>query len=678
MARAKALPGPSGTVDTFSNALCRAGEDTIILPFALDQYETRRMMKLLVFAVLLALAACCAAEAGSWQVVDARWRPDANPFASEQVWESTIWTEGWGEPEQYYPKYLKPSGSVHVILKNAGSAPDSVRLVKVDGRPLAEAATTPQKAGPVVWYWVESPQLAEWPDTFDEQKSVPPGQWVQCSVRLRSPVKDRLVLTFTDGAGQTIDVPVAGDAPAFRIESVSFSAAIDRIYVYIKALGASGPVFKGLSLDGADLSKRTYWAAGPDGSGLWLAEVRLNKPLDYGTHHLLEVRLAGTRLVQPIRAWDNYFGIGLFGTVTREKVRAAKERGINTYYGGRNDILNEFEMNTIPHGSGGGERQRTPGGWGLLYWYNTDEPDAHDWHEGQDLPLHDRLGVLANLKVLPIQRSQRRANPAGLNMTLVNNTFKPANYYCYGQIPDVLCTDPYVPLGGRQVDYVWHALECARDASTPRPLAAVLWACSLKGDRKFGSNPPTPQEERMMVFYALGCGVKGYSYFIDLTQQTGEGQFTGVSDYPELWEEVGRTNRDAAALAPYLSIGCPAGEPVTQGWVWTRTLMCGPDAVVLVAVNTRHHIGFETKGEVSINVPVRNAAVEAALPSGFADCTVSEARNGELVPVSAVVRNNRVRLQLDEIADARAFLIRRKPDAPGTAPAGKIPEMRDH
>ncbi len=635
-------------------------------------------MKIMVLAELMLAAACCAAQAGTWQVLDARWRPDANPFASEQVWESTIWTEGWGEPEQYYPKYLKPSGSVHVIMKNVGDVPGSIRLAKVDGEPLEQAATTPQRAGRVVWYWVESPQLAEWPDSFDEQKSVPPGQWVQCSIRLRNPIKDRLVLTFTDGDGKPVEVPVTGETPDFRMESVSFSASIDRVYIYIKALGKRSPVFKGLSLDGVDLSKRTSWAAGPAGSGLWLAELKLEKPLDYGTHHLLEVQLAGAKLVQPIRAWDNYFGIGLFGTVTREKVKDAKEHGINTYYGGRTDIHNEFEMNTIPHGSGAGERQRTPGGWGLLYWYNTDEPDAHDWHEGEALPVHDRLGVLANLKVLPIQRGQGRADPTGLNMTLVDNTFKPANYYCYGQIPDVLCTDPYVPLGGRQVDYVWHALECARDASTPRPLAAVLWACSLKGDRKFGSNPPTPQEERMMVFYALGCGVKGYSYFIDLTRETGEGQFTGVSDYPELWEEVGRTNHDALALAPYLSIGCPAGVPSTQGWVWTRTLMCGPDAVVLVAVNTKHHIGFETKGEVSINVPTRNAVIEAALPSGFTECTVSEVRGGKLAPINADIRNNRVKIILDEIADARAFLIRRKPDMAGRPASGGIPEMRDH
>lgn len=634
--------------------------------------------KMLICVVALGVFACCAAQAGSWQVVDARWRPDVNPWAEEQVWEQTIWTEGWNESEQYYPKHLKPSGSVHVILRNTGDKPDAVKLIKVDGKPLADVATTPQKAGPVVWYKVEAPRVGVIPDTFDEQKSVPAGEWAECSVRLRSVPSGATNLVFADGSGGTHEVSVPAKPASVRLEAVAFSPTIDSVYVYVRSLDKKPCRFKGISLDGRDLSKRTSWTAGPTGAGLALVEVKLEKPLEYGTHHLLEVRTTNGTMVHPIRAWDNYFGIGLYGTVTDEKVRAAKESGINTYYAPRNEILDKYQMNTAPGYWTNQERQREPGGYGLLYFQNWDEPDAHDWHEGQDLPVYDRLGVLGNTKVMPIQRDQRRALPRSLNLILVDNTYKPANWYVYGQISDVYCTDSYVPLGGRQLDYIWNALGCARDASTPRPLVAVLWACSLEGNRKFGSNPPTPQEQRMAVFYALGAGAKGYCYFIDLTQKTGEGQFTGVMDYPELWKEVGRINRDATALAPYLSIGCPIGEPEKQGWVWVRSLMCGPDSLAVVAVNTRHHIGFETKGEVSTNVPVKNASIQAALPPDFGKVTVSEVVDGKLTPVKAEVKGGKVRILLDEISSARAFVISRVPGEPRSTPAGRIPEMRDH
>jgi hypothetical protein len=273
----------------------------------------------------------------------------------------------------------------------------------------------------------------------------------------------------------------------------------------------------------------------------------------------------------------------------------------------------------------------------------------------------DRLGVNAQSEVFPALRYQRARDPRTPNLLLVDNTYKPLHWYVYGQIPDVYCTDPYVPLNGRQLDYVWRALDVARDASTPRPLISVLWGCSLDGKAKYGNNAPTPEEMRMMVFHALGCGVKGISYFIDMTQKTGEGQFTGLSDIKPLWEEVGRSNRDVAALAPYLSIGCPVPGSISGKDVWARSLMCGSDKLVVIAVNTNHYIGFETKYEYSFHEPAKDVELSIPLPRGFHEPKVQEVKDGTLVPSSGEVRDGALHLKVDILDTARAFVLSAEP-----------------
>ncbi len=171
-----------------------------------------------------------------------------------------------------------------------------------------------------------------------------------------------------------------------------------------------------------------------------------------------------------------------------------------------------------------------------------------------------------------------------------------------------------------------------------------------------------PAEERMMVFYALGSGVKGYAYFIDLTATTGEGEFVGLSDIPKLWEEVGRINRDVQVLAPYLSTGCPVPLRQDTEQVWVRTLMCGRDHVVLVVVNKGHYVGYNTRFEHAWHTPASDVKLDVSLPGHFRKCRVEEVKDGRLVPAAATVRRAEMRLNLDEVDTARAFLISAEAD----------------
>ena len=609
---------------------------------------------------------------GGWTVAAARWRPDANPFVQSQVWEDTVWTEGWGEKEQFYPKYMRPAGSVHVILRNESGKTDSITLASVNGKPLADVTTNDRNAGPVVWYLIESPQLKVDPSRPDDQelymqKNVPPGEWLECSVRLREVPKEAVRIGFSTGSGAAVEAAVEPRVPVMRIESISFSAKIDGIYVYLRAMDRKAPSKLTLRLDGRQVASRA--TPGPRGSDLTLLTAPLSPAWDYGSYHLVEVESRGEKLVEPVRAWDGFFSIGLFGTADKERVAAAKAHAINTYYWNTSEILDQAGMCTIPGGMPDKGTARKTGGTGVLFLYNKDEPDAHDVSRGDRLPYMDRLGMMAIPEVIPAQRGQRRLWPTVPNLLLVDNTYKPLQYYVYGQIPDVFSTDPYVPLGGRQVDYVYHAMECARDASTPRPTVSVLWACGLSnGKRRYGNNPPTPEEERMMVFYALGCGAKGIGYFIDMSETTGEGDFLGLSDVKPLWEEVGRTNRDAAALAPYLAIGCPAGPCSVQGKVWVRTLMCGPDRLVVIAVNTYHYMAYETRYETSFHFPLKNVSVTIPLPAALKSAKVEEVVDGRLSAFPCEIVRGTLTLPLDKLDAARAFVVTSTSPSPRPSP----------
>jgi len=601
-------------------------------------------MKALLYGAIVLLVCSADPVVAGLRIIDARWRPDANPFIRQQVWDGPIWSEGWQEEDQFYPKHFRPAGSLHVILANNASESQTLKLTHVDGEPIAKVLTTPRQARRVVWQWIE-PQ------------TISPGGWTECVVRLRTvPTKD-VKLSFETDSGGIFDVVVPAKPPKIRIESVSFSPAIDRIYVYLRSLDGSNFKAGTLRADRREMES-CIWTASPVASGLMLVEAPLNPKWDYGSRHLIEVDVPGfgTQAIS-VRAWDCYFSIGLFGPADRESVVDAKTHGFNTYYWNSEPVLDELGLNYIPYGLAG--RPRTLQRTGALFYYNMDEPDAHDVSKASEsVPYMDRLGINASLEVIPRIREQREKDPTTLNMLLVDNTYKPLNWYVYGQIADVFATDPYVPLGGEQIERVPYSLATAHDAAAPRPLVAVIWA-TAGTNHKWGRRFPTVEEERMMAFYALGCGAKGIGYFADY-EQNGEGEgLRAVSDNKPLWEEIGKINADIRVLAPYLSIGCPIAWSGDTNRAWVRAIMCGRDHIVAIAVNKMHHIGFNTSTEFAWHFPVKNVTMSIPLPQHFANCRVQEVVNGTLVTASGKIEKGKLQLSLDKLDTARAFVITR-------------------
>jgi hypothetical protein len=129
-----------------------------------------------------------------------------------------------------------------------------------------------------------------------------------------------------------------------------------------------------------------------------------------------------------------------------------------------------------------------------------------------------------------------------------------------------------------------------------------------------------------------------------------------LSENKELWEEVGRINRDVSVLAPYLAIGCPLPNPPRHEEVWIRSLLCGREAMAAVVVNKGHVIGFNTVNHFAWHFPARDVEIAVPLPARLQKCQVREVKDGQLAPVASEIRDGQVRLKLDVVDTARAFV----------------------
>ena len=69
--------------------------------------------------VLAILAFSSAAVWAELALEHASIRQDRYNIPTEQ-WQ---WAEAWGEIRQYFPRYYRPAGTVHVFVQNTGSDP---------------------------------------------------------------------------------------------------------------------------------------------------------------------------------------------------------------------------------------------------------------------------------------------------------------------------------------------------------------------------------------------------------------------------------------------------------------------------------------------------------------------------------------------------------------------------
>jgi len=647
-------------------------------------------------ALLLALIHATLSVAGELELLGTSYRAD-EPFPEY----FPFWTESWslktaaGDTRQYATRDMPTGGSAHMLFRNTGETALEVDDLLLEDVSLTRAITFSKQrrkrelypasihfadlpaaernrlisAGEPVWWRIE-PQ------------PVPPGGTAEAFVRLRrAPERKDLRLTLEAADGTMAATVPVRRAPA-RLAGISFSPQLDRMYAYIRALPQDRQRPTKVILDGEDLTSLTTFGFDPAASVCALV-VKLVRPLANGSFHCLRVDYEGAgSTMAGVRAWngDLMYGIWGYGTTRRgdatyadaaaRHVRDWATHNVNVHMGMPAHRLRDFLRSDPGRQLCESLGLRVMSRWvGNLpnprAYFLLDEPDCGDYRV-KGLEPHQRVGSLAQSLVKRSHelRGRDATRPQLLN---VNMTFKPDNWYTYGQLPDIFAADPYyqerlcdaywkhpdrLPLYTKAT-YVHAVATVCHSACAPRPLHLLLNSVRhTEKDRQFRFG--TPEEKRVEAYYALAGGAKGLSYW----WYTPIGRCYGCgADDPQaaaLWREIGLVGAEARTAGPLIVRSCPAQLPVTASRrLWVRCLLAGLDTVLAICVNDDH--ASDRVGTVV--QPLERAQAMVHLPSWLAPKDAFEITYRGVTDVDHEQTGARVTLRLGQVVLTRLVVI---------------------
>jgi hypothetical protein len=200
----------------------------------------------------------------------------------------------------------------------------------------------------------------------------------------------------------------------------------------------------------------------------------------------------------------------------------------------------------------------------LLAWYVRDEPSA-----GQQAVVRAAAELFHRLD---------RTHP-----TYVVSC-SPSDFAAQAELADIFAVDPY-PLPGGPITMVAQWAEAAWKATQGR---RPVWLIPQAHDQssygeiapKRGANPPTPAQERCMVYQCLVHGAKGLVWYT-----WDDGPNMGLKYHPALQSTLRELCTEINALAPLLLSGTQRQFSTSEGKV--HGLVCvAPAGRRLIVVNT--------------------------------------------------------------------------------------------
>ena len=371
--------------------------------------------------------------------------------------------------QQYASRHVL-GGSVHVYVHNRGSEALAIEdvlfgdisltrsLVFSDQRIKRKFAnirfSDPPEAelnrliaaGEPVW-WKADPQ------------QIPPGETGEVVVRLRhQPQVAQLRLGLKHAAG-TQRVTISARSSEAQVAGIAFSRDLGRVTLYFRRSGATGEAPTQVMMDGRDVTRHASIASDA-AIDLAPVEIRLRKRLSPGSFHCFQgVYKDGLTASVGARTQADEIAYGMWGALPVKESQMALARGHVR------DLVNHNINVQMPQVASDGVRlfyknesgQRycesaglrlvisDPGKYGTkdpLMYFIHDEPVCAD-HKMEGVAWDKKIGGLAQWA---IGRSHdlRNKDPMTPQFLNVDNTFRPENWYTYGQLPDILSIDPYM------------------------------------------------------------------------------------------------------------------------------------------------------------------------------------------------------------------------------------------
>ena len=515
------------------------------------------------------------------------------------------------------------------------------------------------------------------------------GGWTEVLIRLRHRKRQPITVALHTEEGfklekQVKPVPamLEGQTQAARLGLATVNVARDTLYAYlvVPQSSAEDPVtIKSLKLDGEDVTPRAHVIPGYCDFGMIPLTISLKREWPEGSYHFLDCTLSdGQGMVGSIRA-GNGFAVTMlganFGSIGAEGAfEEFQQHYIDTWNaaGGRNPwiklstpdyqaVARRFGIRIQPNMGNDPpvptmedirELARSDA-YTHSYWL-FDEPDVND-AIAKDMPIPDkyRLGLFAQ-QLVKLAEALRDADPVHPSILIIDKTYRPQNYYVYGQLADIMCADIYYPLGARDtnwdpVRYMYEDSKVPRMGFMPKPMM-ILVSASPDG----GMRAPTPEEERIAIYASVAAGANSIGYY---WYNAYKGH--GCQWVEDTWAEIALLNRELQLLSPWVGVAFPIDLPAdAPEKVWVRTVAAGPDALLVIIINKDH----TSSPEGFTYTPMDEVSIELQLPRGFTVNSAAsiEADGPEALSVSD--QSGKAVLDISSLEVGRLVLLSRETD----------------
>jgi len=578
----------------------------------------------------------------SWrQAIEAEaafWRRDLAP--------KVAWKEGNPALSAKTGSGYPLGGSLHVLVRNRTDRPIEIDDVLLDGQP----AKTHRERRTVVWWRVQP-------------NPVPAQGMAEATVRLRRPMRQPAKIELVVGGGPRLSATVAANPPPFRIETIGMGPSDEQMMVYV-AKRTDGPVeIKRVEIDGVNAGELARFLSPGFFEGTCPILLRLPPGWATGSFHAVKVvDVKGRAAGHVFRIPPRYTPLGTYG---HHNFDAYAANDLNTYvcFGGLSrgslDRLAALHMRGAFHVGFGQPADDVRGHPAIAGYLQVDEPDCRD-HGVKDRPHHERVGHHAQQMV---EHARRLADfdPKTVLWQTLDLTYKPANWFHYGLVADVTNTDAYPLVIGEPLTFARDVVQTARSASAPRPLVFTFQSGWEEAKGRGWNRPPFADEMRRMMLYAVGSGARGLVSYIHCSEKVGSWIGHGTGEFPDLWHEQGRTYRSLAVLDELLHVAHPLRiESSRPDRLWVATLLAGPDAMVVVAVNENYVSDADTFDQT----PATDVRLVAPRPPWLSAKRCVRIDDGQLHPVAMKAADQTITLSIDRIDAGEVLLISRDPALP--------------
>lgn len=510
------------------------------------------------------------------------------------------WFEGAREIQEYFTRDYRAAGYLYLYVHNDGKQPLTAERFTLDGTPLAELRDKQQ----VIW-WRLLPN------------PLPAGMVGEFMLRLREPLEKACEVQLGFAGGAQVTATVTPEPNPLRLATVGFAGGGREVFLVAEALDGKPHELARVLLDGADVTRQCRLLAPRFLGGCSPVCFRPPVAPALGSFHTYTVvTKAGAQASCCLKTLDGFVPLGSYGYSTFEDYA---RNGCNSYANFGKSTEHDLQAmarlglrGVSMLGSGIIEPYEVAHP-GLYAHYIHDEPDCSDYNFDK-LPHPQRIGQMA-MEMEKRVAYTRRHDPLRPSFLTVDLTYKPANYYVYGPIADIVNPDCYPVTIGADATMVREAVETCRLGAGPRPVT-FTYSSTMEGPRdpaKFAAlrfpRPNFPLEQRVMMYYAIGAGARGLFNYIHCTENSEKRWSRGSTDWPELWNEIGVVYRELERVSPLLAVAHPTAlATCPERKLWLRTLLCGDGAALLVWVNDAYRqdrlgVRYTPLQDLKITVP---------------------------------------------------------------------------